>query len=233
VSANQQFVKLPRDVLASPAWQAQSINCRRLLDFLMIEHMRRGGKENGSLIASHRQLCSAGINNGERVTEAIDEAEHLGLVTVERGDRRRPNRFALTWLPLSDGTPANNKWRDNPPSKPPKKVRDNRPLRVRDNPPSKVAVMRDNPPSKPPKKVRDNRPSLYRSSYQGGAVVSVGGEQEEVGTGVPCTVYLTDATGFRWCGKPSVAGGERCPEHVRVQPVTNAASGKPIGQAAV
>ena len=148
---SESFVKVYRELLESAAWQAQSINCRRLLDFLMLEHMRRGGKENGRLVASHRQLCAAGINNGERVTEAIGEAEHLGLITVARGDRRRPNRFALTWLPLNDGTAPGNEWREY--NGPPLEVmRDKPPSRVRDNPPSKGPVMRDIRPQNPRKR---------------------------------------------------------------------------------
>jgi hypothetical protein len=32
----EQYVKLFRDLLESAAWQAQSINCRRFVEFLML-----------------------------------------------------------------------------------------------------------------------------------------------------------------------------------------------------
>ena len=47
-----------------------------------------------------------GINNGERVTAAINEAERRGLVVVERGNRRLANAYGLAWLQLYDGTLA-------------------------------------------------------------------------------------------------------------------------------
>ena len=37
------------ELLASPAWCTQSINCRRLMNFLEVEHLRHAGNENGSL----------------------------------------------------------------------------------------------------------------------------------------------------------------------------------------
>jgi hypothetical protein len=231
MSGKEQFVKLPRDLLSSPAWQAQSINCRRLIDFLMFEHMRCGGKKNGLLVAPRRQLCAAGINNGDRVTEAINEAEQLGLIDIERGDRRRPNRYALTWLPLYDDTAPCNRWREY------RKV-------MRDNPPSGVG---DNPPSKASESCRDNPPSLYRSSYQGGGLSKEEAEGEAIGAkadagiegeataacpGAPpgktndgeaepeldpmrtCRGYVTNSFGFRICGNPVMVGTDHCPDHV-------------------
>jgi hypothetical protein len=80
----EQFAKLPRALLTSDAWRALGINARRLIDFLLIEHMRHGAKENGRLLAPRRQLEAFGI--GEHfVSRAIEEAERLGLVgSVEK-----------------------------------------------------------------------------------------------------------------------------------------------------
>jgi hypothetical protein len=105
----EAFVKLPRDVLASDSWRLLSINARRFIDFLMIEHMRQGGRRNGFLLAPQRQLYAFGI--GEHfVTGAIAEAERAGLVDCKRGIGRRPSYYALTWLPLADGTAPSNRW---------------------------------------------------------------------------------------------------------------------------
>ena len=90
------------ELLASPAWRAQSINCRRLIDFLEIEHLNHAGLENGSLLAPYSQLELFGI--GRRfIFSAIGESERLGLVRVERGGRRgvvltEVNRFRLTYM---------------------------------------------------------------------------------------------------------------------------------------
>ena len=43
-----------------------------LLEFLMIEHMRHGGKRNGLLLAPRRQLVEAGIRPHD-ISGAIEE----------------------------------------------------------------------------------------------------------------------------------------------------------------
>jgi hypothetical protein len=99
-----------RALLQSAPWQAQSINCRRLIEFLQLEHMRHGGTANGKLKAPRRQLSAFGI--GEHfISDAIHEGETLGLIDVCRGRRRLASTYTLTWLPLHDGTPASNRWR--------------------------------------------------------------------------------------------------------------------------
>ena len=67
----EQFVKLPRDLLQSAAWRSLGINARRFVDFLMIEHMRQGGKHNGFLLAPRRQLWDFGIGS-HFVSDAIE-----------------------------------------------------------------------------------------------------------------------------------------------------------------
>jgi len=106
----EAFVKLPRDVLESASWRLLSINARRFLDFLMIEHMRHGGRRNGFLLAPYRQLYAFGIG-AHFVNDAIEEVERAGLMDCKRGTGRRPNYYTLTWLPLADGAAPNNRWR--------------------------------------------------------------------------------------------------------------------------
>ena len=105
----EPFIMLPRKLLASRAWQALGINGRRFVDFLMIEHMRHGGRQNGFLVAPHRQLEEFGIG-ARLVSGAIEEAERLGLVDCRRGVGRRPSLFELTWLPPSDGAAPSNRF---------------------------------------------------------------------------------------------------------------------------
>jgi hypothetical protein len=105
----EQFVKLPRELLENAAWRGLSINARRFVDFLMIEHMRQAGKRNGFLLAPRRQLWGFGIGS-HFVTGAIEEAECAGLVDCKRGTGRRPSYYALTWIPLADGTASSNRW---------------------------------------------------------------------------------------------------------------------------
>jgi hypothetical protein len=84
-------------------------NARRFLDFLMIEHLRQAGKRNGFLLAPYRQLYEFGVG-AHFVAGAIAEAEDAGLVDCKRGTGRRPNHYALTWLPLADGAAPSNRW---------------------------------------------------------------------------------------------------------------------------
>jgi hypothetical protein len=108
--AGEAYIWLTRDLLASDAWRSLSINAHRFVDFLMIEHMANGGQHNGKLKAPHRQLRALGID-AHYVAGAIREAEEVGLVDCIRGGMRIATMYALTWLPLYDGTPASNRWR--------------------------------------------------------------------------------------------------------------------------
>jgi hypothetical protein len=101
----EAFVKLPRKLIESAAWRALGINARRFIDFLMIEHMRHGGKANGALLAPREQLERFGIG-ARHVSAAIKQAENLRLVDCLRGVGRSPSVYALTWLPrVSQGEP--------------------------------------------------------------------------------------------------------------------------------
>jgi hypothetical protein len=106
----EQFAKMPRALLESDAWRSLGINELRLIHFLMLEHMRHGGKENGRLKATHRQLEQFGIG-AQYVTGAILAVEERGLVACERGGMRVATTYALAWLPLHDGTMPAEQWR--------------------------------------------------------------------------------------------------------------------------
>jgi hypothetical protein len=99
----EQFVKLPRDLLENPSYRALGINARRLLDFLMIEHMRHGGKRNGYLLAPRRQLVEFGIQP-RFMTGAIAELQQAGVIRYAPGIGRAPSTFTLAWLPQGAAT---------------------------------------------------------------------------------------------------------------------------------
>ena len=108
---------LPLALLQSSAWQNRSINCRRLLDFLAIEDVSNAGRKNGSLNATYGQLRAFGIPQ-RKITEAILEAEALGLIEVEHGPRigamSRMSRFRLTYTQVyKDGRPLSptHEWK--------------------------------------------------------------------------------------------------------------------------
>ena len=170
----EQFVKLPRDLLRSDAWRSRSINSRRFIDFLMIEHLSRGGKHNGDLKATDRQLRVFGIG-AHHVASAISDTEKMGLVDCLRGGRRVASKYALTWLPLHDGTAATNQWRtfQNPKLKPlPKAKIRNLPAKQQAELPAKQQADGANLPAKQqadrPKTLPAKQQVLSRYSNQGG-----------------------------------------------------------------
>jgi hypothetical protein len=112
-SPTEPFIMLPRSLIDSLAWRTAGINAHKLLWFLMLEHMAKGGKANGNLLAPRKQLTTFGIG-ARHISPAITEANDLGLIDVVRGRGRAPNRYALTWLPLQGGGEPSNRWRQYP-----------------------------------------------------------------------------------------------------------------------
>lgn len=91
---------MTRAVLQSQGWRGLGINGRRLIDFLLIEHMNHGGKRNGYLLAPREQLIEFGIG-GRLITSAIEEARAAQLIDVRPGTGRRPSTFTVKWLPVA------------------------------------------------------------------------------------------------------------------------------------
>jgi hypothetical protein len=116
---DQSWVWQSRALRESDAWRSPGINARRFIDFLLLEHMKHGGQANGRLKAPQRHFEVFGIG-ARYVTEAIREPEELGLVDSNHPRQRVATTYALTWLPLHDGTPATNRWQTyhNPDLKP-------------------------------------------------------------------------------------------------------------------
>jgi hypothetical protein len=91
------FVMLPRSVVDRMAAADLSAAAWRVLVFLMRELLRHGGKGNGKLKATHRQLIAFGVS-ASLVSSAIKELEAATLVRCDRKDRAT-TLFELTWLP--------------------------------------------------------------------------------------------------------------------------------------
>jgi hypothetical protein len=114
----EPWIWLTSELLRSPAWQAQSLHCCRLINFLMIEHLAHGGMENGALVAPYRQLAKFGLHP-RRISAAIAEAVALGLLACERGLRlangNKPSTYRLTFAPSRDHAPPTNEWKHTTP----------------------------------------------------------------------------------------------------------------------
>lgn len=107
----EPFVWLTRELVASDAWQARSRHCARLIDFLLIEHMNHAATENGNLKATYEQLVQFGFSR-RKIVGAIEEAERLGLVRCQRGGKRRPSTYRLTFYSDRDRSPPTNEWKN-------------------------------------------------------------------------------------------------------------------------
>lgn len=92
-----------------------SVNTRKLIELLLIEHRNHVGFENGFLMATHNQLAEYGLTP-YHISEAIDEAEFLGLIPAKRGGRRnlpnQPSTFRMTWIPDKDLAAPTNEWKE-------------------------------------------------------------------------------------------------------------------------
>lgn len=102
-----QFIPHPLAMRESPGFRALNMAARRFLDFLELEHMRHGGRENGRLLAPYNQLVASGITRRD-IRPAIDLLLAVGFIgRTKHGERQggRPNasRYSLTWLPTYDG----------------------------------------------------------------------------------------------------------------------------------
>lgn len=102
IPKGEPWIRHSRALLSSDAWRSMGIHCRKLIEFLEIEHMNHAGLENGNLFATYKQLEKFGINR-RYINSAICEAEQKGLIIVERGARKKvnesfPNKFTLTYL---------------------------------------------------------------------------------------------------------------------------------------
>ena len=112
---NEPWIWHTREMIRSEAWRAASINTRRLLDFLEVEHCNHAGTDNGNLKATHDQLREFGLSSNS-IRPAIEEAEFLGLLSFQRGGRwggsNQPSTYRLTYLPDREQNAPTNDWRN-------------------------------------------------------------------------------------------------------------------------
>ena len=113
---DQPWVWRTRSMLESEAWRAMTIGARRVVERIELEHMAHAGTMNGELKVTYNDFTEYGSSSRHMTSESIRIAQRLGFIdVVERGvrafgDARRPSRYALTWLPRCDRTPATNRW---------------------------------------------------------------------------------------------------------------------------
>lgn len=111
---DEPWVWMSRDLISSPAFRALSGNGLKIIFRVLEEHMSHGGQENGELIVTHAQFADYGIRLAS-VAQAIQEAEYMGFIAVDRGTAYRgghePNVYRLTWFGDFRDAPATNNWK--------------------------------------------------------------------------------------------------------------------------
>lgn len=111
----EPFIWLTANLLASCAWRGMTINARKALERILLEHMAHAGKENGNLQVTHLQFISAGVSR-DYVGDAIDELAHLRLIKVTCRGRGgagtgHASRFLLTWFPEKGSRFCDDPWK--------------------------------------------------------------------------------------------------------------------------
>jgi DNA-binding HxlR family transcriptional regulator len=100
-------------LMESDAFRSLSINARRALDRLVIEHFNHNRIENGNLRVSARQFHEWGVTK-DCLTAAVRELEEKGLLATERGEAKGvlmpPFVYRLTFYATLDDPPS-NEWR--------------------------------------------------------------------------------------------------------------------------
>jgi hypothetical protein len=110
-----QFIARRIEMLRSPAFRVLNLTGRRILDRIEIEHASHGGKDNGRLPVTFRNLIEFGIPNRDNIARGIREIGALGFAELTRhgragnGEFRTPNLFRLTYLP-ANGKRTTDEW---------------------------------------------------------------------------------------------------------------------------
>ena len=107
-------------MLRATTWRALSISARRILDGLLLEHLDNGGRENGNIAVTYRQLAAYGVTNDD-IHRGLAELQICGFIRVVKQGFRvagggEPSRYAVTWLVTFLGTPnaavPTDDWRE-------------------------------------------------------------------------------------------------------------------------
>jgi hypothetical protein len=97
---DQQWSWYSVEMMQSDAWRDMSVNGRRMLDLLELEHLAHAGRNNGNLLMTYDQFVAGGIRR-ESIFSTIAKLERLGWLEVTRGlyrgcARTTPHRYRLT-----------------------------------------------------------------------------------------------------------------------------------------
>jgi hypothetical protein len=111
----ESWIWLTREMMFSDAWRLMTINERKALDRILLEHMAHAGTENGDLIVTHSDFIEYGVTP-RYVADAIAGLEYLGFIKRTfrggcRNDTNQPSRFWLAFMPDWRLKPPTNRWK--------------------------------------------------------------------------------------------------------------------------
>ena len=91
-----------------------SAPARKILDFLIIEHLKNGGAENGNLAAPYSQIEDFGVSSRD-ISKAFLMLDVFGLVKRTNENemiegRKNMARYRLTMLPDKLGNLPSDEW---------------------------------------------------------------------------------------------------------------------------
>jgi hypothetical protein len=106
--SKEQYVRLPRQLLESPALRVLNINEFRALLRILVEHQSKSGFVNDGLVVTTRDFVSYGIHP-RHVTSALRVLRELGIIECTRNmggsvSGRTPNLWRPTFLPRTPKT---------------------------------------------------------------------------------------------------------------------------------
>jgi hypothetical protein len=110
------YVRIWRSMLESPAYRVLSGLARQVLACLEVEHLRHGGRENGRLICPYARLMDYCCTTDKpAIARAVAELKAAGFIDfrpgrIGPGTNHAPNEYRLTYIPVSDDRPATNEW---------------------------------------------------------------------------------------------------------------------------
>jgi hypothetical protein len=111
-------------MLCSSAWRALTAPAKCIIERLIIEHCKHGGKDNGKLICTYQDFVEYGTRRPS-IAPAIRLTVKLGFVEITQLGHRSPDhgwpsRYRLTFLATANANPT-DEWKNFAAPKQPKK----------------------------------------------------------------------------------------------------------------
>jgi hypothetical protein len=109
----EQFIIRPRSMLESKVFQSLGLAEHRVLNRIELEHLRHGGKDNGSLPVTYQNFADHGVRRNS-LHHAINGLVRKGFVRITRKGRSGKNgvatEYRLTYLHANNRPPTND-WK--------------------------------------------------------------------------------------------------------------------------